>query len=47
MYEFQCNILDGLLPIIYDNYFYKVSDFTIICNFMDIREDQYFYKFKL
>ncbi len=38
MYEHQCNIIEGLLPSIYDNYFYKGSDFTIICNFIDIRE---------
>ncbi len=47
MYELQCNILEALLLIIYDNYFYKASDFTILCNFTDTREDNYFYKFKL
>ncbi len=47
MYELQCNILEGLLPSIYDNYFYKGSDFAIICNFIDIRVDKHFYKFKL
>ncbi len=47
MYDLQCNILEGPLPSIYDNYFYKGSDFTIICNFIDIREDKYFYEFKL
>ncbi len=47
MYELQYNIIEGLLPSIYDNYIYKGSDCTIIWNFMDIREDTHFYKFKL
>ncbi len=47
MYELQCSILEGLLPSIFDNIFLQVSDFTIVCNFMHSREDNYFYKFKL